>query len=208
MINIQNLIAWASRPGVRACLIEFDQYVFAQFKALKLALLIFDAFDFGILHELHVKSHQLIGDAFQWIYTEQSTRYRVDVLNAAFERRRQGAFRPRSVVEARLAIACFSLTTPATKRTTGIERSFDRMSAMMDFGGGDDFAGLLIDDGDACCLRSGINFDFQIGRRRIFDLSLENNREGIMPEHGSLARLQKQSGAARCRRRKRFFGCV
>src|SRR5262249_43911699 len=103
--------------------------------------------------------HKFIRDAFQRIYALQSARPRIDVLNPAFERRRQPSFRSCAVVETWLAITGLSLATPPTKRTTRVQRSFDRMPSMLDLGGEDDFPVLLIDDCDACFFRSGIDFD-------------------------------------------------
>ena len=70
---------------------------------------------------------------------------------------------------------------------------------MLDLGGENNFAGLLIDNCNACYLRSGIDFDLQLRRRRIDDLSLENDREGVTTKDGGLALFQKQPGAARRR---------
>src|SRR5262245_692764 len=114
MIKVQDVIARTVVAGVGASVIEFDQYVFAQFKALKLTLLIFDALDFGILHQLHVEFDQFKRNAFDRICASDSARPRKDILDAAFERRRQGAFGTPSVVEARLAIAGLSIATSAT----------------------------------------------------------------------------------------------
>ena len=105
MINVQDLIARAFRVGVNASMVEFGQHIFTQFKALKGALLIFDAFDRRVLHQLRVESNKLIRDAFQRIYAPESARPRVDVLNPAFERRREPSFRSCSVVETGLPIS-------------------------------------------------------------------------------------------------------
>ena len=77
---------------------------------------------------------------------------------------------------------------------------FDRLSAMLDFGGEDDLAAFLIEDCDPGGFRSGIELQLQVRRRRIDDLSLENDRERVATEDGGLALLQKQSGATWCRR--------
>ena len=50
VIDVQDLITGTVLTGVRASVVEFDQHVFAQFKALELALLILDAFDCRVLH--------------------------------------------------------------------------------------------------------------------------------------------------------------
>src|SRR5262245_28566818 len=116
MINVQDLIARAVVAGVGASVIEFDQDVFAQFKALKLALLILDALDFRILHQLHVEFDEFKRNAFDRICASESARPRIDILDAAFERRRQGAFGTPSVVEAWLAITGLSIAASATNR--------------------------------------------------------------------------------------------
>src|SRR5215510_2163779 len=85
----------------------------------------------------------------------------VDILDATFERRRQRSFRPRSIVEARLAVTSFSLTPPSTERATRVQRSFDARPTRLDLGGENNFAGLLIDNCNACYLRSGIDALFR-----------------------------------------------
>src|SRR5262245_12186825 len=70
----------------------------------------------------------------------------VNILNATFERRRQGAFAPSPVVEARLAIASLSIATPTTNCAPRIEILFDRLPAMPDLSGEDDLAGFLMNN--------------------------------------------------------------
>ena len=72
---------------------------------------------------------------------------------------------------------------------------------MLDFGSEDNLAAFLIDYCDAGRFRSGIELQLQVRRRRIDDLSLENDRERVAAEDGGLAGLQKQSGS-RWRRRR------
>src|SRR5262249_27343350 len=201
VINVQDLIARTVVAGVSASVIEFDQDVFAQFKALKFALLILETLDFGILHQLHVEFDQFKRNAFDRICASESARPGIDILDAALERRRQGAFGTPSVIEARLAIAGLSIAASATNRPPRIELGFDRLPAMLDFGGKDDLAAFLIEDCDASRFRSGIELQLQVRRRRIDDLSLENDRERVATEDGGLAGLQKQSGPTWRRRR-------
>src|SRR5262245_4787563 len=161
MIDVQDLIAGTSRPGINADVVEFDQDVLAQLKALKLALLIFDAFDLRVLHQLHVESNELIREAFQRIDAPEAARPGRDILNPATDRRREPSFGTPSVVETRLAVTSFSMTPPSTERATRVQRSFDARPAMLDLGGENNFAGLLIDNCNACYLRSGIDALFR-----------------------------------------------
>ena len=88
MINVQDLIARTVVAGIGASVIEFDQDVFAQFKALKLALLILETLDIGILHQLHVEFDQFKRNAFDRICARESARPRIDILDAISTRHR------------------------------------------------------------------------------------------------------------------------
>src|SRR5215470_5552292 len=66
--------------------------------------------------------------------------------------------------------------------------------ALPDFGGEDDLAAFLIEDCDTGRFRSGIELQLQVRRRRIDDLSLENDRERVTTEDGGPALLPKAIG--------------
>ena len=67
---------------------------------------------------------------------------------------------------------------------------------MLNLSGEDDFTSLLVDDYDTGRFRARIDFELQIGRRRVGDLSLENDREWVPPEDSGPA-LFKSSRARR-----------
>jgi hypothetical protein len=208
VIDVQDLIAGAVIASVDASMVEFDQHVFAQFKVMEFALLIFNALDLGVLHQLRVEFDEFHRDAFDRIRASEPASPCVNILDAAFERRRQPAFRSPSVIEARLPGTGLSGAASTAERAPRIESGFDHLPAMLYFGGEDDLPAFLVDDRDSGRFRAGIDLQLQVGQDGAFDLSLENDGERVAAEGGCLARLQQQTGSARCRRRQRFFGRV
>jgi hypothetical protein len=79
------------------------------------------------------------------------------------------------------------------------------MPTMLDFGGEDNFASLLIDDRKTCLFRSGINFELKIRRLNVRDLSLQDDCERRATKYGSFAPRKKLARHRRMTRRKRLF---
>src|SRR5215813_12501971 len=132
MIDVQHLIARTVGASIDTSVVEFDQDIFSEFKAQKLALLILYAVDFRVLHQLRVEFDQFHHETRDRIRVSESARPCVDVLDAAFERRRQPSFRASSVVEARLAIASLSIAAASTECAPRVEFQFDRLPTMLD----------------------------------------------------------------------------
>src|SRR6266566_1677121 len=86
------------------------QQVFAGFVAGQLPLLVLDALNFGVLHELRVELDKFLAHGGDRTISQQTTRPGEDVGDTAQSRRRKPPLRPGSVGEAGLTVA--SLTEP------------------------------------------------------------------------------------------------
>jgi hypothetical protein len=76
---------------------------------------------------------------------------------------------------------------------------------MFDFSGKGNFAGLLVDDSDASHFRSGIDFESEIRRLNVRDVSLQDDGERRATKHGGFASRKKFTRHRRMTRRKRLF---
>ena len=134
--------------AVRAEVAELEEQVFPQFVAGQFAVLVFDPFDIGIFHQLHIEPDEFHRNPFDRIGTNEPSCPGINILDAALERRRQPSIRPSAVVEARLSIAGLAGAAIASDGAARIEALLNSLSAMFYFGGEDDLARFLIDDGD------------------------------------------------------------
>ncbi len=169
---------------VSAKMVELQEQVLPQFVARQFALLVLNAADLSVLHQLSVESDQFHRDTLNRIGMAQSLRPRIDVLDATFERRRQPAFGPPPIVEAGPAVAGLSTAATAPDGPARVETLLDLRSAVSDFAGEDDFACLLVDDRDARHSRAGVDLELEIGRLRVEDLALQDDGERSATKHG------------------------
>jgi hypothetical protein len=107
--------------AINATFVSHDQDIFACFVALKLALLIFNSFDLGILHQLRIEPDQFHADVLDWKDASESARPGMNILDAAIKRRGQRAFRSTSIVKARLSITGCSGSPSSAERTALIK---------------------------------------------------------------------------------------
>src|SRR5262245_66474525 len=121
MPDFKRFVTRRAFPLISALMAELQQQIFFEFVAGQFALLRFDAFDFRVLHQLQIEFDQFHRDALDRIDAAQSLRPRIDILDATFERRRQGAFEASSIIEAGLAVTSLSIATIASDSPTRIE---------------------------------------------------------------------------------------
>ncbi len=187
MLHFKPHVAGGIAAAVCAEMAELEQEIFPQLVASQFALLIFDPFDFGILHQLRIEPDQLHRDALDRICAGEPSRPGMDILDAALERWREPSIRPPSVVEAWLSIPGLPAAPIAPDGPARIESFPDGVSPMFNFGGEDDFARFLIDDGDPGRLRAGIYFESKVRRPDVGSLSLQDDGERRGTKHGGFA---------------------
>ncbi len=205
VIDVQDAIAGAVITGVSALMVEFHQHVFAEFVAGQFSVLVFDPFDVGIFHQLNVESDQFHRDPLDRVCAGESVGPGTNIFDAALERRREPSIWALSVVEARLPITGLSGAAVAPDCPAGAESFPDGVPAVIELGGEDDLAGFLIDDCEAGCFRSGIDFESEIRRLNARCFSPQNDSERREMKHGGFAPRKKHAGHRRMAGRERSF---
>src|SRR5262249_52063443 len=149
MINVQRFVARRAFALIDALMAELLEQIFSLLETGQFALLIFAAVNFSVLHHLQIEFDPFHCQAFDRIDAHQPARDRRNVFNTTFKRRRRPTFGASAIVEARRAITGLSTAASTTLGATRIKTFLDRVPAMNDFSGEDDFASLLVDDGEA-----------------------------------------------------------
>src|SRR2546426_4326707 len=160
--------------------------VLPQFIADKRPLLVFDSADGGVVHQLGIKLHQLHAQRRNRAGAQQPTCPGEHIGDAALERRGEPVLTSSAIVPPGFSVPRLTLPPTATNGTALLERFFDDMASMREFGGKDHLSALIVDDGHSRRLAAWVELEAKSCSTRLRYRAFQDDREGESAPHRRL----------------------